>query len=233
MSDEKKTKLSAMSLALIAIVVLVAGIGAYVIVTVLLSDAPQKRSQVATVNLVRPPPPPIKEKPPEPEPMKEIKKEVVETVVAPDNAPQSAENDPTPAGDKLGVDAEGQAGADGFGLVGKKGGRSLTAGGDGGLGKSSLFGKYGWYNQIVETEINRKVIKHLEEKGGIPGGKFQLVLRVAFDASGAVVDYRVIGSSGNHKMDDAVKQSMKGLRISEPPPEGMPLKMNVRLNYRG
>jgi len=30
------------------------------------------------------------------------------------------------------------------------------------------MGKYNWYSQMVETEIRKIVMKHLDEKGGLP-----------------------------------------------------------------
>jgi len=50
--------------------------------------------------------------------------------------------------------------------------------------------------------------------------------------NGTVTKYRIVGSSGNHKMDEAVNQSLKKLRISEPPPEGMPRTMQIRVIFQ-
>ena len=113
---------------------------------------------------MKPPPVVIKEKPPEPEPVKETQKK--EDIIDPEQKNESpaapnADNDNTPAGDKLGLDAEGGAGNDAFGLVGKKGGRSLLAGGNG-MGAISLLNKYAGYTQILTTTIRKKVMKSLD-----------------------------------------------------------------------
>jgi len=232
MSDKQKTQQSTVSWGLIALVVVFLGGAAYIIVNVLSGEGPRKRDSVATVTLLKPPPVQVKEKLPEPEPVKEMQKkeEIVDPTQGPKDEPQNNENDNTPAGDKLGLDAEGKAGGDSFGLVGKKGGRSLLSGdGGGGMGRLSLLSKFGWYTQIVETEIRKKVMKHLDENGGIPRGKLQAVVQVSVDSVGAIVKYKIIGSSGNHKMDDAVKQSIGDIKISEPPPEGMPRTMSIRV----
>ena len=158
------------------------------------------------------------------------KEEMIDPTPGPQNESQNNENDNTPAGENLGVDADGKAGSDGFGLVGKKGGRSILSGGGGdGMGKLSLLSKFGWYTQIVETEIRKKVMKHLDENGGIPRGKLQAVVQVSVNSVGSIVKYKIIGSSGNHKMDEAVKQSIDDIKISEPPPDGMPRTMNIRV----
>lgn len=235
MTDDKKNKISAMSLALIVFVIFSAGAGIFIVARVLLDDSPLKRSNVATVTLLKPPPPVIKEKPPEPEQVKEIPKqqEIVDPMPSPTDQPQNNDNDPTPAGDKLGLDADGQAGSDGFGLVGKKGGRSITAGGGGGLGRRSLLSQFGWYTHIVETEIRKKVMKHLDENGGIPKGKLQAIVHVNVNSAGEIVEYQIIGSSGNNRVDEAIRKSIGRIKISEPPPDGMPRKMSIKITSQG
>ena len=232
MSDKQKTQQSTVSWGLIALVIVFLGGAAYIIVNVLSGEGPRKRDSVATVTLLKPPPVQVKEKLPEPEPVKEMQKkeEIVDPTQGPKDEPQNNENDNTPAGDKLGLDAEGKAGGDSFGLVGKKGGRSLLSGdGGGGMGRLSLLSKFGWYTQIVETEIRKKVMKHMDENGGIPRGKLQAVVQLSVNSLGEVVKYKIIGSSGNHKMDEAVNQSIGDIKISEPPPEGMPRTMSIRV----
>ena len=223
-----------MSWGLIVLVVVLLGGAAYIITMVLSGDAPRKRDSVATVTLLKPPPVQVKEKPPEPEPVKEMQKkeEMIDPTPGLQNESQNNENDNTPAGENLGVDAEGKAGGDSFGLVGKKGGRSILAGdggGRGGMGRLSLLSKFGWYTQIVETEIRKKVMKHLDENGGIPKGKLQAVVQISVNSTGSIVKYKIIGSSGNHKMDEAVNQSIGDIKISEPPPDGMPRTMSIRV----
>src|SRR6266545_4823661 len=76
---------------------------------------PRKKEHIAVVNLMKPPPPP-EQKPPEPEPPKEVPKQVIQDIPQPQDAPQNDQpQDDTPAGQDLGVDAEGGAGGDGFG----------------------------------------------------------------------------------------------------------------------
>jgi TonB family protein len=261
----------------VGLMIVLLGVGGYIIRTVLSDESPRKKSSVATVTMLKPPPITVKEKPPEPEPAKEIRrkeeikdqekgetidsgptKEVqhMDNVPARDtpglvNPPAGEVSDNTPAGDRLGLDAEGKAGSDAFGLVARKGGRSILAGGGSGTaggsesgriggsgsgriggtgsGKLSLLNKFGWYTQIVKTEISKKVQKQLDEKAGFPRGKLQTVVRISVNSTGTVVQSQIIDSSGNHEMDEAVKQSIGDIRISEPPPEGMPRTMIIRV----
>jgi TonB family protein len=217
--------------------VFLTGIG--FLVKVMLTDVgTRSKEKVQTVTLLKPPPPEVKEKPPEPEVPKEVPKQTIETPVdtpQPQNQAQDQSQDNTPAGSDLGVDGEGGAGSDGFGLVGKKGGRALTlGGGSGGMNRLSLLTKYGWYTQKIQEEIKAQVRKQLNQDGGIPKGKLQAVVKIVLDAKGKIVRYEVVGSSGNKKMDEALRTTLAAqIRISEPPPEGMPTGMTVRINSQG
>ena len=220
---------------LISVMIALVGGGVYFFRTILSEDAPRRKDTTATVTLLKPlPPPVIKEKPPEPAQVKEVqqKEEIIDPGLK-NEAPNNDSQDSTPAGDNLGVDAEGGAGGDGFGLVGKKGGRSLLAGGSSGFGNSSLLSKFSGYTQMVTTELRKKVMKRLDEEGGIPKGKLQAVVRVSVDIDGKIIAYRIIGSSGNNRMDEAVKQSLGSLKISEPPPDGMPRTMDIKITAQG
>ena len=234
MSVEKKKKDSQVSWVLIALMVIFLGVSAYIVKMVLSDDSPRRKSSIAMVTLLKPPPVQVKEKPPEPEPVKDIKKEEIVDPTQVNDQPQDAQSqDDTPAGDRLSIDGDGSAGGDSFGLGAKKGGRSILEGGGGGLGKRSLLSKFGGYTQIVETEIRKRVMKQLDEEGGFPKGKLQTIVRVSLDANGGIIKYKIIGSSGNHKMDDAVKNSLGNIKISEPPPDGMPRTMSIKISSQG
>jgi TonB family protein len=231
MSDKQKKKSSPKAWGLIALMVVFVAAAVYIVKMVLSEDVSHKKSSVTTVTLLKPPPPvTIKEKPPEE--MKQVEKKIEQTIEAPQDQPKGPENDNTPAGDKLGLDAEGTAGGDAFGLAGKKGGRSLLAGGNG-MGRLSLLSKFAGYTQMVETEIRKKIMKRLDEEGGIPKGTLQAVVRISVDNNGAVIAYKIIGSSGNNKMDGAVKSSLEHIKISEPPPDGMPRTMDIKIKSQG
>lgn len=252
-------------LVLIALMIVVLCGGIYVVKIFLSSpdDNPRTKSGIVIVNLPKPPPTMEREKPPEP--VKEIQKKVEITAQlkedmvdpGPDTGPQNANanapagppgltgdgpdpNNNAPVGNALGLDAEGTAGSDGFGLVGRKGGRSILAGrggsggiGGGGFGKQSLLNKYSWYTQIVKAEVSKKIRKYLDANGGIPRGKLKATIQLRVDDTGAVVGWQIVGSSGNDEMDNAVKKCADDMRISEPPPEGMPRTMIIRVTSQG
>jgi protein TonB len=202
--------------------------------SLILSDmGPRKKEHIAVVNLMKPPPPP-EQKPPEPVPPKEVpKQEVIQDIPQPQDAPQNDQpQDDTPAGQDLGVDAEGGAGGDGFGLVGKKGGRSILGAG-GGLSRVSLLTKFGWYTKKVEKELWRDVKSILDKEGGIPKGKHDATVHLVLSGKGVIVSFRIVDPSGNEKIDRALKNALASLKVSEPLPEGMPSGMTIRVSSQG
>jgi outer membrane biosynthesis protein TonB len=210
----------------------------FLVKVVLTDSGPRQKQQISTVTLLKPPPE-VKEKPPEPEVQKEIPKDTMTAPVEmlqPQNQAQDQQQDAAPAGADLGVEGDGSAGSDGFGLAAKRKGtgRDITLGvGSGGFNKLALMSKYGWYTSKVQEEIKKQMRKMLDQDGGIPKGKFQATVRIQLDAKGAVVKYQLVASSGNDKMDEALKGSLPGFRISQPPPEGMPSGMTVKIVSQG
>ncbi len=239
MAQKKQNKSSVQTWLVPGIVglVLLSGVG-FVVKVMMSDDGPGKKASFSTVTLIKPPPE-VKEKPPEPQVQKEAPKE---SIVAPNEAPQPQDQaqdqsqDNTPAGSELGLDSAGGAGTDGFGLVGKKGGRALTlgsGGGRGGLSEYALLAKYGWYTRKIQEEIKTEVRKNLSQEGGIPKGKLQAVIKIVLDSRGKIIKYELVGTSGNSKMDEAVRATLAQIRISEPPPEGMPSGMTVKITSQG
>jgi outer membrane biosynthesis protein TonB len=226
-AEKKKKKKADQKMVLFAAggVVLVVLLAVIFVVTLLLTDeGPKKKRDPQTVTLLKPPPPEeIKEKPPE-----EIKKE--ETVQTVTEMKQEGPQDNTPEGKELGVDADGAAGGDAFGLMGKKGGRALVSGDGAG---AALLRKFGWYTNMIQDEIRKQVKNHLDKNGGIPKGKLQALVRVVIDDSGRIMDYQITGTSGHQKMDEAVKVTLGAIRLSQPPPEGMPRAMTVKISSQG
>lgn len=174
---------------------------------------PVARKKMQTVQLVKtqPPPPKPEQKLPEPKPVQEEVKVATPTEQpAPSNQP-----DAPPPGANLGVDAEGGAGSDGFGLVGNKGGASLV-GGSGGTGAGNPFG---WYAHLIEDQISRELVR----KAKLPKGEFRAKVRIELDGQGRVVSSAVYGSSGNREIDQALAEVLGRIgSVSTAPPAGMP-----------
>ncbi|MGO9145403.1 MAG: TonB C-terminal domain-containing protein [Desulfomonilia bacterium] len=206
------------------VIITLVGLGAFMVKTVLTEDKVRHKA-VHTVTLLKPPPPQKVEKPPEPEVKQEKPQEsqVVEQQDVPDN---KSNKDEPPPGDQLGLDAEGGAGGDAFGLVGRKGGHALV-GSDPNGGPQSLMQKYGWYVRIIEDQISRELVR----KAKLPQGGLQTYVIISLDEKGNIVSYRIYNSSGSVQMDNAVYSAL-GLikKIGEPPPEGMPRVLKIRVS---
>ena len=206
--------------------------GAVSVAKLLLSDDEGKRKrQIKMVTLIKPPPQPkIKEKPPEPEIKKQ--EEIIEQEQEepePDPMEDMAEDD-GPVDEDLGLDADGTAGADGFGLRAKKGGRDLIGGR---FSASSLLRKYAWYTAIIQDDLRKRVNKHMEENGGIPNGNLVAQIRITLDENGQITNLSLERPTGNKKMDSAVKESLLLTHVSEPPPAGMPRTVKLKISSKG
>jgi periplasmic protein TonB len=201
------------------------------------SKAPK---QIQVIQLVKPPPD-VKEKLPEPEVPKEAPKQAMEApseaATPQQNAPDSADDAPA-AGDNLAVDGDGGAGDNAFGLGAKKGGRAITlggtgGGGGGGMNRLSLLSKYGGYAHRMQGDIEKQVKKVLEQEGGRPPGKQQTLIKLTLSPDGSVLKFAIVASSGVERLDAAFRSALKGLKLSEPPPEGMPSSMTLKISTNG
>ncbi len=186
-----------------------------------LSGPPAKPSgirQVALINQPPPPPPKPPEKPPE---LPKVKEEV--KIDQPKDEPQPDEPkaaDDKPASDKpLGVDAEGGAGSDGFGLAGNKGGRDfLTTGGGGGAYYSGLLQRQ--FHEALSR--NRKVLKE----------EFKVVVKIWLGDDGRVQKADIVTGSGDQKVDDLIQLTLLDMTpLKDIPPSSM-RQMQLRLSNR-
>ncbi|BBO68357.1 hypothetical protein DSCA_22870 [Desulfosarcina alkanivorans] len=225
-----KTRFIIGGVAACLVVLFVAG-AVFALKYLLKDDSQRRKRRIQMVTVVKPPPPPkIKEKPPEPEIKK--KEEMIEPEpeeTPPEPADDMAEDD-TPPGEDLGLDADGTAGSDGFGLKARKGGRALIGGT---LSDASMMRRYGWYTRIIQEELRKRMNRHMEENGGIPDGNLKTQVQITLDDLGKIVNFDISRSSGNPLMDDAVVNALKLATISEPPPRGMPRIIKLKISAKG
>ncbi|MCB2182758.1 MAG: TonB C-terminal domain-containing protein [Desulfobulbaceae bacterium] len=219
-----------------ALTLIVCGVAAVLLsitlfsILLVIKDKPEKRKrQMQMVTLVKPPPPPpppeVEEPPPEPE------EEIIDEP-EPEEQPQEevAEDtsDEPPPGEQLGLDAEGGSGTDGFGLVGKKGGRSLIGG-----GATSLLRRFAWYTRIVQEELQETIKKFMHDNGGIPSDNLKTIVVITLDDQGRVIAHSLVGKSGNSDLDRAVNTVLGNIYLSEPPPAEMPRKIKLQISLKG
>ncbi|QSA97273.1 TonB C-terminal domain-containing protein [Methylococcus sp. EFPC2] len=177
----------------------------------------KKTVQQITVIQPPPPPPPPPEQPPPPPEVKEEKIEEPE----PEPEPEPEQPAEAPPAEDLGVDAEGTAGADGFGLVGKKGGRGLIGGGGG----NAII----WYGQQVQKEVSTSLQQRLDPE--VRRKKFTALVNIWIGSDGSISRAELAGSSGETKTDEALREALGGLRarINQPPPPSMPQPVKIRI----
>jgi len=191
---------------------------------------------VQQISLVRPPPPPPpppKVEPPKVEPQKVEIKEPLETPKPEQQADKAP--DAPPPGSNLGVDADGVAGSDGFGLAARRGGSDLvgsTPGGTGGavLGGAPLANRFAWYGALVKERIQESVAR--DKTLGV--ADYRINVNVWIDAKGAVTRAELVGTTGDAALDDALKLALQGLPpLREGAPGDMPQPIKLRITARG
>jgi protein TonB len=160
-----------------------------------------------------PPPPPKVEKPPEPEVEEKVEQ-------APEPEPEEmpeAANEPPP-GD-LGLDAEGSAGSDGFGLAARKGGKGLLGGGGGG-------DPYAWYGGVIKNDI----LDILSEQEELRSKGYTAIIKLWLNTDGSVQRFELAKGSNDTEIDELINRLLSKYRkVNEPLPPGMeqPIKLKI------
>jgi hypothetical protein len=196
-------------------VALVAFIGAIFWVRSLIPDeATKPKKMVQQITVIKPPPPPPPEvKPPEPE-EPEIKEEEVVEETPDEPMPEPA--DEAPAGEDLGVDADGGAGGDAFGLVGRKGGRGLLSGGGGG------------YAALGQRAINDAIL----EDRKLRHSQYRAILKVWFASDGSVSRYEVDLPSGDKEVIPLLEMLLSKINLGSAPPPDWKQPQVYRVNSK-
>jgi protein TonB len=200
----------AISLAVTAAV----GLLAWFVVSSMGNSGKPTKKLLQQVQIIRPPPPAETPPPPPPEP------EEVDVPEPEEPEPELADDQPA-AGDQLGIDAEGVAGADGFGLLGRKGGRDLL-----GAGSSD---QYNWYGQILKSDL----IDKLAEMRDIRRDRYSVTVRLWLAPDGRIQRFKVANSTGDAQLDRDLLAALESLgRVSELPPAGLPQPVRLRIVSR-
>jgi protein TonB len=213
----KTEKKRALSLIVGALAVMSIGAGAIALMRSFLQSTPGAPKQlVQEVHLIRPPPPPP-DVPPPPPPPPEEKVDIPDPQQKPDPTPS---NEPPPS-EQLGLDAEGSAGGDEFGLAAHKGGRDLLASGG---------SAYTWYAGLLKSEI----LDRLSSEKSAHSGEYTVVVRVWVREDGSIDHVRIAQSSGSHERDQAIESALSRMsRLSQAPPADMPEPISLRIVSRG
>jgi protein TonB len=174
------------------------------------SEKPQ-RPTAQVIKLIRPPPPPPEPPPPPPPPEEKVEEPL------PQETPEEAPPEESQAAEQLGLDAEGVAGADGFGLAARKGGRDLL--GTGGAA-------FAWYT----SSLKDRILEFLSDDERLRKGKYQVTVSVWVRNDGSIEQIKLRSTSGDRVLDQAIEESLRRVqRAQEAPPIEMPQPVTLRI----
>lgn len=182
------------------------------------AGAPKRRS-VQQISLVRPPLPP--KPPPEPErPKEELKQEIKEV------QPKEEARDDAPAPqESLGLDAQGGAGGDGFGLVGRPGGRDITS-----IGNAAGSGTGGRVNSaFYASQLQSELQEELNRNDKLRTAEYRALVHLWLSPAGKVTRVELAGSTGDAELDRQLRGALGEAGRLRPPPEGVSLPIRLEL----
>jgi periplasmic protein TonB len=176
------------------------------------SKSSKSGRQVQIVQIIRPPPPPPPDQPPPPPPEKtqqQLPKD------EPEPTPKEDEQAPPAA---LGLDADGSAGGDAFGLAARRGGSDLI----GGNGTAA----FAWYTNRLKDQI----VEKLSADGHFASKKFSIAVHVWIDPDGRVKQVKLVSTTGDKELDQRIEAALESLpRLSEAPPLEMPQPVDLKI----
>jgi periplasmic protein TonB len=215
-SKSKSSRKRYLPILVLGFAVSVIGVGAVAFVRGIIHGAPPPTKKVVQeIHVIRPPPPPPDLPPPPPPPDEKV------DVPDPQNKPDPTPSNEPPPGEQLGLDAEGSAGGDAFGLLGNKGGRELV-----GTGGSA----FAWYAGLLKNEI----VDALGAEKQARSGGFSVVVRVWVRNDGTIDRVHIVQSSGDRERDRAIETALSRItRLSQAPPADMPEPISLRIVSRG
>lgn len=183
-----------------------------------------ERPRVQQISLVKPPPPKPEIKPPE-QKIEEIKDNREEVKVDDPTPEEARHDDGPPPGEQLGLDADGSAGGDAFGLAARRGGRDITTIGTGG----GSGDREAWYGRIVSRHLE----EGLRRAKALQGASYQVQVQIWFDDAGAVQRVRLVRGSGNAETDERLREEILGLPpLREAIPADLQQPIRVRVTSR-
>jgi len=124
----------------------------------------------------------------------------------------------------MGSNIQGDGPPDGFGLTGRGGGGLIGGSGKKGGGGGTRFG---WYAGRVQSAVTSALRTHRATRSA----RLNVKARIWVDPTGRVTRASLEGSTGDPATDQALQQEiLTGIRLADPPPEGMPMPIVMRIN---
>jgi protein TonB len=191
------------------------GLFVWFVHTMLAAKSGKPDRKIQTVELIRPPPPPPPPDQPPPPPEK------VDQPLPKDVPEPTPKDEPAPPA-QLGLDAEGQAGGDAFGLAARAGGSDLI----GGSG-NSLFA---WYT----NRLKDAVLERLSNDTHLGAKKYSITVRVWLSPDGQVKQVKLTTTTGNRELDERIQADLASMTaLREAPPLEMPQPISLKIATHG
>lgn len=209
---------------LIGIVAVVAVVGGILIAGPMLSKAkPKRAAQVTEVRIFTPPP----AAPPPPPPPEQKMEERIERQDQVDETEEKPEDTPpAPADASISTGIKGP-GADTFGLTSRS--KKGFLDGDGAGQAKRARSKWGWYAGQVQRTLREALQSHRRTRLA----DFTVAVKIWPDKTGRVERAKLVGTTGDKAIDAALaSEILPGLQLQEPPPEAMPLPINLTFTVR-
>ncbi len=164
-----------------------------------------------------PPPPPTP--PQQPTPEEKVVDQQEQKIETPEEKPQDEPPKP-PDQPPIGTGIKGDGHGDSFGLSGS---------GGNGFGNGKGGSPYDWY----AGQVQRQIAEALRSNRDTREASLSVKVRVWADASGRISRAELANSTGNSALDETLRnQILTGLRVTEGPPEGMPMPILLRITAR-
>jgi len=204
----------AKSIRYLTIIIVVVLIAALIYVAFLFLDAdtdtPQRKKVVQQITIIAPPPPP----PPPPEQEPEIQEPEEETVVDEMDEAMPEEGMDEDVGNDLGLDADGSAGGDSFGLLARKGGRGIVGGG---------------YGALIVQEINSMLV----DDDRLRHKEYTVILQLWISDTGDIQRYKIDEKSAESDVIEMIRSALVRLgSVSSGPPLELPQPIRLRIRSR-
>ena len=214
--EEEKTAFQKYRLPIIAGIILAVGIGFVAKSLSGKSSAPPPKHEVMVVS-TRPEPTPPPPAPTPPPPPMEVKKEemIVEEKI------EEAPADPTPQVETA-LKGNGNAG-----MVLKSGN------GSGAFAQRSAANAEAMRRSAYAGKVKSRIQHALESNARTRKAGMTIEVRVWPDTTGRITRAKLANSTGDKDLDDVIaNQILTGLQMSEPPPDGMPTPIIMRITAR-
>jgi protein TonB len=142
---------------------------------------------------------------------------------------QKPSDDAPPPMETLGLDAQGGAGGDNFGLVGRPGGRDITTiGNTAGAGTGGARVNTAFYANQLQAQLQDELNRNEQ----LRDAEYRAQVNLWLSADGKVARVELAGSTGDAGLDKRLRGALQEAKRLRPPPEGVAQPIRLELVAR-